>query len=187
VQLREKLLIKASSAFDRILGVFMFLAAAIVAFLMIAVCWDVIARTFAGKPLTWVLEFTEYGLLYMTFLSTAWLLKNEGHVANDLFFTRLSLKNQVLFNAVTSILGVIICLFLTWFGAAVSWEKLQSGAYQPTPIETPDFPIFVIIPIGSLLLSIQFIRRAHKNLVKWKEAGAKAPHMRGVADNMLRR
>ena len=179
MQFREKLSIKASSVFDRILGVFMFLAAAIVAFLMIAVCWDVIARTFAGKPLTWVLEFTEYGLLYITFLSAAWLLKNEGHVANDLFFTRLSTKNQILFVAVTSILGVIICFFLAWFGAAVSWEKLQNGAYQPTPIKTPDFPIFVIIPIGSFLLSIQFMRRAYRNLAKWKQARAKrATHAR---------
>jgi TRAP-type mannitol/chloroaromatic compound transport system permease small subunit len=110
----------------------------------------------------------------MTFLSTAWVLKNEGHVANDLFLTRLSTRNQFLFNAITSVLGVIICLSLTWFGAAVSWEKLQSGAYQPTPIETPDFPIFVIIPIGSFLLSIQFMRRAHRNLAKWKEARAKS-------------
>ncbi len=82
---REKLLKKASYVFDHILGALMSLGAAIVAFLMLSVCWDVIARTFAGKPLTWVLEFTEYSLLYMTFLSTAWVLKDEGHVTNDIF------------------------------------------------------------------------------------------------------
>ena len=173
MQLREKLLIKASSAFDRILGVFMFLAAAILAFLMLAVCWDVIARTFAGKPLIWLLEFTEYGLLYITFLCTAWVLKNEGHVISDLLLVALSPKSQAFLNMATSILGAVICLFLTWFGAAVSWEKLQSGAYQPTPIEPPDFPIFVIIPIGSFLLFIQFLRRAYKNLGHWRAARSK--------------
>jgi len=172
VRLREKVLTKASSAFDRILGVFIFLGAAILAFLMVAVCWDVVARTFVGKPLTWALEFTEYGLLYMTFLCATWVLKDEGHVTNDVLFTRVGPRNQALFTTVTSILGALICLLLTWFGAAVSWEKLVGGAYQPTPIEPPDFPIFVIIPIGCFLLSIQFLRRAHKHLKKWKAARA---------------
>ena len=170
---QEKRLSKPSSVFDRILDTFMLLGAAILAFLMIAVCWDVIARTFAGRPLTWVLEFTEYGLLYMTFLCAAWVLKHEAHVTNDVFVTRLSPKNRASFTAVTSILGAVICLILTWFGGHVSWEKLQSGAYQPTPIEPPDFPIFVIIPIGSFLLALQFLRRAHKHLEKWKAARAK--------------
>ena len=160
---------KLGSAFDSFLSAFMFAAAAIIAFLMIAVCWDVLARTFVGMPLVWVLEFTEYGLLYMTFLSAAWVLKDEGHVANDVLFTRLALKNQALLNGVTSILGAVVCILLTWFGAQVSWNKLLSGAYQPTPIEPPDFPIFVVIPVGFLLLSIQFLRRARGNLKKWKE------------------
>ena len=173
MQLRQKLLKGLSYSFDLILDVFMFLAAAVIGFLMISVCWDVLARTFFGEPVEWVLEYTEYGLLYITFLSAAWVLRNEGHVANDLLLSGLSAKNECLFNTITSLLGMVICIFLCWFGAVVSWEKLQSGAYQPTPTETPDFPIFVIIPIGSFLLSVQFLRRMHRNLVKWKEAGAK--------------
>lgn len=183
VSLREKLLTKASSFFDRILGVLLFLGAAILAFLLLAVCWDVIARTVAGEPLAWVLEFTEYGLLYMTFLCAAWVLKNEGHVTNDLFFATLSPKNQALLNAATSVLGAVICLVLTWFGAVVSWEKLQNGAYQPTAIEPPDFPIFVIIPLGCLLLSIQFLRRAYNHLQKWKKQGSpKRADIRGSTE-----
>jgi TRAP-type C4-dicarboxylate transport system permease small subunit len=173
VQSQQKEPTKTSSAFDRIIGACMFLGAAILAFLMISVCWDVVARTFLKKPLTWVLEFTEYGLLYMTFLSAAWVLKNEGHVTNDVFFARLSPKNQARFNTLTSVLGTVVCLLLTWFGAQVSWDKLQIGAYQPTPIEPPDFPIFAIIPVGFFLLSIQFIRRTHKHLREWKSWEAK--------------
>ncbi len=167
---RRRLLTKASSAFDSVLGALNFLGAAILAFLMIAVCWDVIARSFAGKPLTWVLEFTEYGLLYITFLCTAWVLRNEGHVTSDLILSSLSPKTRAAFNTITSILGAVICLILTWFGAEVSWGKLQSGAFQPTAIQPPDFPIFVIIPTGSFLLFIQFLRRAYHNLVIWQTA-----------------
>ncbi len=100
----------------------MFLGAVILAFLTLAVCWDVIARSVAGKPLVWLLEFTEYGLLFMTFLCTAWVLKNEGHVTSDLLLAALSPKNQAFLNTATSLLGAVICLFLFWFGTVVSWE-----------------------------------------------------------------
>ena len=151
----------------------MFLGAAILAFLTLAVCWDVIARSVAGKPLVWLLEFTEYGLLFMTFLCTAWVLKNEGHITSDLLLVALSPKNQAFLNTATSLLGAVICLFLVWVGTVVSWEKLQEGAFQPTTIQPPDFPIFVIIPIGSFLLFIQFLRRAYKNMETWRAARIK--------------
>ena len=167
---QENIQSKLSLIFDRVLSALMFLGAVILAFLMLAVCWDVVARTAAGAPLIWLLEFTEYGLLYMTFLCAAWVLKSDAHVTSDLLLVSLSPKRQALLNTITSIIGAVICMVLAWFGAVVSLEKLQSGAYQPTAIQPPDFPIFVIIPIGFFLLFIQFLRRAHANLVKWREA-----------------
>ncbi len=171
MEAQNKLLSKLSAGFDYLLSVLMMLGAIILAFLMLAVCWDVIARTAAGKPLIWLLEFTEYGLLYITFLCTAWVLKNEAHVTSDLVLVSLSLKRQALLNSITSILGAVVCFVLLWFGADVALEKLNSGAYQPTAIQPSDFPIFIIIPIGFFLLFIQFIRRARKNLKDWKTAG----------------
>ena len=159
-----------SCIFDCTLNVLMFLGAVILAFLMLAVCWDVVARSAAGAPLIWLLEFTEYGLLYMTFLCAAWVLKSDAHVTSDLLLVALNPKSRAFLNIITSIIGAVICVLLAWFGAVVSLEKLQSGAYQPTAIQPPDFPIFVIIPIGFFLLFIQFLRRARWNLLKWREA-----------------
>lgn len=170
MQLRKSWLTKASSVFDHVLAALMFLGAGILAFIMLAVCWDVIARTVARKPLTWALEFSEYSLLYMCFLCTAWVLKNERHVTSDLLLVRLSPKKQAFLNTITSIFGTMICVILTWYGTVVSLEKLQAGSYQPTTIKPPDFPIFLIIPIGCCLLSIQFLRRFYKNLRIWKNS-----------------
>ncbi len=161
----------ASVVFDFILGALVYLAAGILAFITLAVCWDVAARAIAASPLPWVLEYTEYGLLFMTFLCAAWVLKNEGHVTSDLLISSLKEKAQAVLNMATSIMGGVVCLILTWFGTAVSLEKLQIGSYQPTPMETPDFPIFLIIPIGSFLLFIQFMRRAWAHRARWKELG----------------
>ena len=163
-----KLLTKGWVVFDYIIGSLAYLAAAVIAYLMLTICWDVIARAVAGKPLAWELEFSEYSLLYITFLGAAWVLKHERHVIVDIVLNQFNTKPQALFNVVASILCATICLFLTWYGWDVSWEHLVKGYYQPTPMETPDFPIFVIIPIGSFLLFIQFLRRTYHYLAKWK-------------------
>jgi TRAP-type C4-dicarboxylate transport system permease small subunit len=153
-----------SSFFDLILTALAVLGGSILAFLMFAVCWDVIARGVARKPLEWVVEFTEYGLLYMCFLCTAWVLRNEKHVISDLLLVSLSKRTQALLNTLTSVAGGLVCLVLTYFGWVVAWEKFKTGSYQPTSVQPPDFPIFVIIPIGFLLLTLQFGRRVYKNL-----------------------
>lgn len=162
---------RASSFFDFILTAFAFLGGLILAFLMFAVCWDVLARAIAGKPLRWVLEFSEYGLLYMCFLCTAWVLKNDRHVISDLLLVALNKKLQALFNAITSILGGMVCMVLAYVGWGVAWEKYQGGAYQPTVMQPPDFPLYLVIPVGFLLLTIQFGRRAYRHFMLWK-AGA---------------
>lgn len=165
----NKLLAKGGTIFDYIIGSLTYLAAAILTFIMLAVVWDVIARAVASQPLRWVLEFSEYSLLYITFLGTAWVLKLERHVIVDIGLNQFGLKTRALLNVATSILGAIICAILAWYGWDVAWEHLVKGFYQPTVIRPPDFPIFVIIPIGSFLLSIQFLRRANKHLGDWRK------------------
>jgi len=170
MQFAEKLIKKSFTIFDFILDAFIFLSAVILAFIMLSVCWDVIARAVASKPLKWALEFSEYSLLYICFLGAAWVLKKERHVTSDLLLIRLKPKNQAFLAIITSVIGAIVCMILTWFGADVAIEKLQIGAFQPTVIKPPDFPLFIIIPIGYCLISIQFLRRAYKNLQFWKSS-----------------
>jgi len=159
---------KAGHAFDRFLGILVYVASAILSFILFAVCWDVIARAIAGSPLPWVLEFTEYSLLYITFLCSPWVLKNEGHVNSDLLLIALRKDKRAFLNCVTSIIGAAICTVITYFGLIVSLEKLESGSFQPTAMMPPDFPLFIIIPTGFFLLLVQFIRRARRHFSEWK-------------------
>ena len=161
---------EAWNIFDRIVNALFFVAGALIAFFMLAICWDVIARSLWGEPLKWVLEFSEYGLLFITFLGTAWVLRSEGHVSIDIVLGHLSSRKRLLLTAVISLVGAVICAFLVYWGGFVSIDCLQRELYQPTPMQIPDFPLFMIIPVGSFLLFIQFLRRAHDNFVNWKTA-----------------
>lgn len=147
-------------AFDHLLGAMAGLGMVILTGLMLAVCWEVITRYFLGQGSVWVIEFSEYALLYMTFLGTAWLLKREGHVEMDIFTVQLSEKRARHIRGIVSIFGALLCLVLTWFGGAVALDHLRRGLHQPTLMAPPDFPLFAVIPVGFFFLSVQFLRRA---------------------------
>lgn len=159
---------KAGHSFDKFLGFLVFLASVILSFILFAVSWDVIARTIAGSPLPWVLEFTEYSLLFITFLCSAWVLRNEGHVNSDLLLIALRKDRRAFLNFITSVIGALVCIIIAYFSLIVSLEKLKSGSYQPTAMTPPDFPLFIIIPFGFSLLLVQFIRRACHHFLEWK-------------------
>jgi C4-dicarboxylate transporter DctQ subunit len=159
----------ASTVFDRVLDGGLVAAGGILAFLMLTVFLDVILRDTGHAPLPWALEYVQYGLLFMTFLGAGWVLKKEAHVSLDLVLSKVSTKCSHLLQTINSIVCALICFILTYYGAALCHEQFISKSYQPTPMETPDFIVFGVIPLGTLLLTIQFIRRAYNNFLSWKD------------------
>ena len=148
--------------FDRTLNVMTFLAGILLIFIMLSVCMEVILRSFINRPQIWVTEVTECLLLYITFLGTAWLLREEGHVKVDLVLNRLKPQTTAFLGIISSIMGVLVSITLTIYGFNVTWDYFQRGIYTPTALEIPVYLILLIIPIGSLMLFIQFIRRTGK-------------------------
>ena len=152
---------KFTSIFERTIGSLAFLGAITLAFTMLIVVYDVIMRYVLNRPSAWVSEIVAYALLYLTFLGTAWVLKEEGHIKMDLVLNRLNPGTQVWLNIITSVIGAIICLVVTWYGIKVTWDHFQEGLYYAGALELPKFITLAIIPIGTFLLFIQFLRRSY--------------------------
>lgn len=163
-----KLPTKISAGFDRAVGILAILGVVLIIFMIFGVSTDVVLRYFFARPIHWMLEVTAYSLLWMTFLGTAWVLKKEGHVKVDLVLNRLEPKAQALVTIITSFMGAIISLVITWYGATVTWEHLQTGYFLSTLLRPPKWTILAIIPIGSFFLFVQFLRRAYAQLGIWR-------------------
>lgn len=153
---------KAGTIFDRCISLFAVLAGALITFMIFGVSCEVAVKLFAGKPLAWMTEIVEYSLLWVTFLGTAWVLKNEAHIKMDMVVSRLNPRNQALLNMVISILGAILCLIITWYSARVTWQHFQTGFRLVMFLSPPAALIDFIIPVGFISLVIQFIRRAYE-------------------------
>lgn len=113
------------------------------------------------QPLPATIEISEYILLYITLLGVAWVLKREGHVKVDIVINSLGERTQNIFNVITSIAGVIIFFIIAWYGTIVTLEQFQMGYFRASYLRTPLFTVVAVIPVGSLLFAIQFIRRTH--------------------------
>jgi TRAP-type C4-dicarboxylate transport system permease small subunit len=159
-----RLILKIDKGFDRVIEFLARLGAALIVFITFGVLIEVFLRYFFGRPIIWMVEVTEYCLLYIPFLSAAWLLKKDLHIRVDLVLSWLNPRAQALINFITSILGAIICLALVKYGVGVTWDYFRSGYFYPTPLRTPGFLILAIIPAGSFFLLIQFLKETYEYL-----------------------
>ena len=162
-----KLLTKVGAIFDSTNRAFTALSGVIIVFVMLLVSTDVIMRYALNRPLGEIVhEGTEHLLLYVIFLSAAWMLKQDRHVKMDIVLNRLNIKNQALINVITSVLAALVCLVFTWHGAQVTWGYFQSGTVFSFILNIPIASVIIIMPIGFFLLFIQFLRRGYGYLAK---------------------
>jgi C4-dicarboxylate transporter DctQ subunit len=160
---------KAGPFFDRILDFFFVLAGILLAFSTLSVAMAIVSRYFFNRPWGWVVEISEYILLYITFLVSARVLKKEGHVKMDIILDHLNPKVRSVVNIITSTICTAACLILTYYGAKVTWDLYRTKAFTYTMYKFPKFIFTMAIFIGSLLLFLQFIRRTYGFFRTWGE------------------
>lgn len=161
------------SKFNRCLGiindVMAGIGAAMVIFMMLAISYSVVMRYLLNKPVAWIVEISSYLMLYITFLGTAWLLRHDGHVEIDLFTSHLSPKKKAIFKAMTSLGGVVVGFILAWKGALVTIDYFKRGVTVMGILNTPQFLLMAIIPVGGFLLMVEFIQK----IVRFSQIGFK--------------
>ena len=151
---------KLGRVFDSAIEIMARLCDVILMFLMLSVCADVMLRNFFNRPQAWIVEISEYLLLYITFLGAAWVLRNEGHVIVDILFARVTPRTRATLGIISSVIGTFVCLVVFWFGTLETLDILKRGVRNPSVLEFPKGPLVAIIPFGSFFFMIQFIRRA---------------------------
>ncbi|MGI6093651.1 MAG: TRAP transporter small permease [Desulfitobacteriia bacterium] len=152
---------------DYINAFFAKISAVLATFIVISISLEVFMRAAFNQPIRYIIEINEIIVLYITFLSAAYLLRNDSHVCVDLLLNRLKIKHSALLNCITSIFAAIACLIVTWFGFIVSHLHYSKGFIVQGTI-FPRVIVTIIVPIGCLLLTFEFIRRAYRNYTLYK-------------------
>lgn len=146
--------------------VFIFFASLMMAALVIIVCVDMTLRYFLNSPLIWGNEVTEIFMLYITFLGTAWVFREDGHVVIDVFTSKVSGKNKKILMVISYLLIGIVSAVLVYYGFFTTYDHYRRGVLNPTILRTSIALIIVIIPIGSVPLFLEVSVKGWKLLKK---------------------
>jgi C4-dicarboxylate transporter DctQ subunit len=159
---KVKVLTRFNAIFDRVIDTMFYVACGLTVVLFLSVCAELFMRNLFNRPQIWSVEVSEYAMLYITFLGAAWLLREEGHVRVDIVLDLLKPRSQSLVNGITFLFGIIVCSVLAFYGTWITWLHYQKGLHTFTALKLLKWPFLSVIPFGSLMLIIQFIRSAHR-------------------------
>jgi C4-dicarboxylate transporter DctQ subunit len=162
----RKLRTKFSVIFDRLVDLFAVVSGIFMAAAMLAVSFEVATRYFLNRPITWVIEATQYALVFITFLGAAWVLRVDGHVTMDYVINRLSQRLQNLINAITYIICAVLCLVISVYGTLVTCDYYQTNYLNEGSVRVPAWLFSAVIPVGFILFFIQFLKKVYEFLRK---------------------
>ncbi len=146
-------------------------AGIMIVFAMLAVCVDVILRYFFDRPVGWVLQFSEYVLLYAPFLGAAYVLKHDAHIRVDLLVGHLGERTKAWLDVWASILGFAVMGVVTYVGFAVTLDHYQRGVPTLGTVRIPEFLIFLAVPLGAAPFALEFLRKAFQQLAALRRHG----------------
>ena len=136
------------------------LSGLLLGFMLLVMVAHVIGRYFFLCPIPWAVEFSEYFLVMIIFLSAPWILKAEGHVAIDVLTIRLARRPRALLDSVTSWIMTAVFLSLTYWGSLLTYKDFARGYVLWKTVLTPVWILDIFVPISCFLLAIQSSTRA---------------------------
>jgi C4-dicarboxylate transporter DctQ subunit len=123
--------------------------------LMVCINSDLLLRSVFRSPVEGMSEMTEIFLLYLTFLGTAWVYREDGHVVVDLLVYELYAKAKKALQLTNTAVVGIVAVLLVYYGTVSTLDNYLRGVRNVSVLETPIALIIVIIPVGSLVLLLE--------------------------------
>ena len=159
------------TVFDKVVDAMAMLAGVVIVFITVAVCYTIGLRFLFTQTTIWITQTTEYALLWIVFLGTAWLLREKGHITTDVVYTHLTEKTKRILDFIMSVIGGLASAVMFIFGAFYTYDCIAKGVTDVRAVTLPKWILFIIIPIGSIFLTLQFMRSAWSKLIEIRTAG----------------
>jgi TRAP-type C4-dicarboxylate transport system permease small subunit len=117
---------------------------------------DVLGRYLFNSPIRGTMEISEILMGGIVLLSWAYTQRRKGHVTVDLFIAQYPPRLRAVLNFLTLFLSLVLFVAITQQSTALAMKYWQEHRVIPT-LQIPTAPFHFFVPIGGLLLSIEFI------------------------------
>jgi TRAP-type C4-dicarboxylate transport system permease small subunit len=162
--------------YDRLLDSMAAIGAAAMSLMAVWISFEVVMRYFFNSPTIWAIDLAEYALLWGTFLAAPWLVRQDGHVRVESLLMHLNLRQQHTLGMLTAILSAAVCIVVFWQGLDATLEAFNRQQVIARSWRVPRALVWSVIPLGSLFLTIEFIRAAARSAVGRRDEQAFTHH-----------
>lgn len=132
------------------------LGQAAMAFMVVSIFYDVLMRYIFAAPTHWALEVNTFLLLFLCTIPTADVLSSGVHIRVTFLTERLSGRVVQRLGVLRGALGILFCAVMIWKGAVMTMQAWQHHDRMSTSLGTPMFIPYFFLPLGFLLLALQY-------------------------------
>ncbi len=143
---------------DRLINVFALIAGILLCGLVLLICADVCARYFRLFAMPWSLDAAEHALYIVTFLGAPWVLREQGHIAVDIFVQHLRPRPRFVVDRVAYVIGALTCGVLFYYSCLVWFRSFDASTDIHRTYIYPEWWILAFAPPIFLILLAIFLR-----------------------------
>jgi TRAP-type C4-dicarboxylate transport system permease small subunit len=145
---------------DRLVDALAMVAGVLLCALAALVCMDVTVRTFKLFPTPWTLDIAQYMLYAITFLGAPWVLREDGHIAIEIFVERMPPRTRRWVARFSNTLGAVVCALLVYYSGRALWRSYTANNLVYQTFVFPEWYLYCLAPPVFLILLLLFVRRA---------------------------
>ncbi|TDW30071.1 TRAP transporter small permease subunit [Cryobacterium psychrophilum] len=144
--------------------VFAFVAAAAIAFMMVATVADVASRYFTGAPIPGVTEVGEVLMVTSVFLGLAFAEYRNAHVRVTIVLEKLPPRLAAMISSVCMLLVLVTLAWMVWVTTGRALESIEQNEFRFGLVQIPVWPGRVAIALGFAAYFFEAVLRLSDNV-----------------------
>ena len=122
--------------------------------ILVTTVWEVFTRYVLNAPTIWSMDFGIYSLVWLSFMSLAFVQKEKRHVAVDLLVIQLKRQTRAVLDIATTSLFLFGALALTYYTILNVAKSAGVGETSIGLLVFPIWPVKMCLPIGGGILCL---------------------------------
>jgi TRAP-type C4-dicarboxylate transport system permease small subunit len=147
---------RLSEWYGRLLDALVVAACVLLLLMTVMIGADVLSRNLGGGGVSVSNEISEDILYFMTLLAAPWLLRQGQHIRVDI------IRVAWLLEWLGDIVGLLCSLYFVWYGTLITIESYKADSINIKTLVTPEWWTLAPLPLGFVLLAIEFIFRMQR-------------------------
>lgn len=120
--------------------------------------YGVIMRYVFNEPKAWVEEIARYAIVWGALLGVPLALRYNHHIQVDILYEKLSKPWRRALDLFSSSMGILFCLFYTYYGYVLVAKRINSGMVS-MDVGIPMWLVYLILPISGVMFLLRYLEK----------------------------